>query len=101
MKTSTTTRGGRSYGTVFSQGSCSMNEIPAHRLVVGIYGSPTRESVVLQGRYVAGPNGVHEVVVSVDQKAFKRAVAVREINSRIDGRTSVDIDTALRTATTK
>lgn len=101
MKTSTTATGGRSYGTVYSQGSSSMDEIPAHRLVGGIYGSSTRASVVLQGRYVAGPNGMHEVVVSVDQKAFKRAMAVREINNRVDGRTSADIDTALRTVTSK
>lgn len=101
MTTSTTAKGNRPHGTIYSQVSSSMDEVPAHRLVGGIYGSPSRSSVVLQGRYVVGPNGMREVMVSVDQKAFKRAMAVREINSRIDGRTSVEIDTALRTATSK
>jgi len=85
MTTSTTSRGGRILGTGNLPYDTSSATIQAHRMSGGASGA--RDRVMLHGRYVLNASGSAELVVSVNQKAFKQKMAVRDINGRVDGRT--------------
>lgn len=78
-------------GTAVSELSPSMAEAVALRMAGGVPGVSQRGSVVLQGRYVV-TKGKAELLVSVDQKAFKQAMAVREINNLVKGWPSAEGD---------
>jgi hypothetical protein len=82
------------YGTAVSELSPSVAAAFGLRLGGGLKSMPQRDSVVLQGRYVV-TKGITELLVSVDQKAFKQAMAVREINNLVKGWPSVEGDAVL------
>jgi len=93
MTTNTTTRGSRTVGTISSSPEAMAAQFQANRMLIGMPSSG--DKLVLQGKYVVNPDGLAEVVVSVNQKAFKQKMVVREINGRADGRPSNESITAV------
>lgn len=65
------------------------------RASAGSTSNPVRRAhLEISGQYVVKSSGEAEVVVVMDPSAFRRAMAVREINKQIDGKYSVDLSTA-------
>lgn len=79
------------YGTAVNELNPSLAGAAALRITGSVPGLSQRDSVVLQGKYVV-TKGKTELLVSVDQKAFKRAMAVREINNLVKGWPSAEGD---------
>lgn len=95
MTTNTTSRSGRWTGVTGVSSGAVKSEGYSHRLGSAMHSQRNRDSVVLQGRFVVSSSGQAEVVVSVDQKAFRRAMLVRDINNHVEGRTTAAMDTAI------
>lgn len=54
--------------------------------------------VILNGKYVKGPDGSSELSVSVDPAAHERKLAIREISASLDGISQTQRSTALGTS---
>lgn len=95
MTTNSTSRGTSTIGTISAPVSKAMGDALIHRMAAGIHQGMHRSSVTLKGQYVINAGGEAGVVVSVDQGSFNRMMAVREINSQGDGRSSSESPTGV------
>lgn len=99
MMSNTTTNGGRFATTTGLSSGSPSNDVYNSRVVSGLSSGRSRDSVVLQGRFVVSPKGQAEVLVSIDQKAFSRTMAVRDVNNHVAGKTSSSLETAVSVST--
>jgi len=97
---SNTTASGVRYATTtgFSSGSPAIDDYRS-RLGSSMSSGRSRDSVVLKGRFVVSSKGQAEVLVSVDQKTFNRAMAVRDVNNHVVRKTSFPLETAVSIST--
>jgi len=51
-------------------------------------GISTQDVVLISGRLVSSSQGINEVVISVEPSAVDRKLAIRNLNERLQGRTT-------------
>lgn len=97
MTSSTTAR--RIYSSFGGSTGSISPEISHKRQTISGQYVQSHNSVNLNGRIIQGMGGLPEVVVSIDQNEFKKAMAVRDINGRVERKSSSNLSTKISIST--